>query len=60
MFFFKSKRWNIETKKGLIIKLPLNQIDLSLNILSKIMREEQFKNKKIIDLRNNGQIIMND
>ena len=60
LFFFKSKRWNIETKKGLIIKLPLNQIDLSLNILSKIVREEQFKNKKVIDLRNNGQIIMND
>ena len=60
LFFFKSKRWNIETKKGLIIKLPLNQIDLSLNILSKIMNEEQFKNKKVIDLRNNGQIIIND
>ncbi|MDA9178096.1 FtsQ-type POTRA domain-containing protein [Candidatus Pelagibacter sp.] len=60
LFFFKSKRWNIETKKGLIIKLPLNQIDLSLNILSKIVSEEQFKNKKVIDLRNNGQIITND
>tara|TARA_Y100000389_G_scaffold106452_1_gene103395 strand:+ start:1057 stop:1728 length:672 start_codon:yes stop_codon:yes gene_type:complete len=60
LFFFKSKRWNIETKEGLIIKLPLNQIDLSLNILSKIMKEEQFKNKKVIDLRNNGQIVMND
>ena len=60
LFFFKSKRWNIETKKGLIIKLPINQIDLSLNILSKIVSEEQFKNKKVIDLRNNGQIIMND
>ena len=60
LFFFKSKRWNIETKKGLIIKLPLNQIDLSLNILSKIVSEEQFRNKKVIDLRNNGQIIMND
>jgi cell division protein FtsQ len=60
LFFFKSKRWNIETKKGLIVKLPLNQIDLSLNILSKIMNEEQFKNKKVIDLRNNGKIIVND
>jgi cell division protein FtsQ len=60
LFFFKSRRWNIETKKGIIIKLPLNQIDLSLNILTKIMNEEQFKNKKIIDLRNNGQIITND
>ena len=60
LFFFKSKRWNIETKKGIVIKLPLNQIDLSLNILTKLMNEEQFKNKKIIDLRNKGQIIIND
>ncbi len=60
LFFFKSKRWNIETKNGLIIKLPLNQIDLSLNILSKLMNEEQFKNKKVIDLRNNGKIIINE
>ena len=60
LFFFKSKRWNIETKAGLIIKLPSHQIDLSLNVLSKIMNEEQFKNKKIIDLRNKGQIIIND
>ena len=60
LFFFKSKRWNIETKKGLIIKLPLDQIESSLDILSKIMKEEKFKNKKVIDLRNNGQIIIND
>ncbi len=60
LFFFKSKRWNIETKNGLIIKLPLNQIDLSLNILFKLMNEEPFKNKKVIDLRNNGKIIIND
>jgi len=60
LFFFKSKRWNIETKEGLIIKLSLNQIDLSLNILSQIMNDDKFKNKKVIDLRNNGQIIIND
>ena len=60
LFFFKSKRWNIETKDGLIIMLPLNQIDLSLNILSKIMNEKQFQNKKLIDLRNNGKVIIND
>ena len=60
LFFFKSKRWNIETKNGLIIKLPLNQIDLSLNILSEIMNKEQFKDKKLIDLRNNGKVIINE
>ena len=60
LFFFQSKRWNIETKNGLIVKLPLDQIDLALNTLSKIMIEKQFRNKKIIDLRIKGQIIIND
>ena len=60
LFFFKSKRWNIETKNGIIVKLPLNDLDLSLEILSKIINEEQFKNVKVIDLRNYGTIITND
>ena len=60
LFFFKSKRWNIETKNGIIVKLPLNDLDLSLETLSKIINEEQFKNVKVIDLRNFGTIITND
>ena len=60
LFFFKSKRWNIETKNGIVVKLPLNDLDLSLETLSKIINEEQFKNVKVIDLRNYGTIITND
>ena len=60
LYFFKSKRWDIETKDGLIIKLPLNQIEKSLNNLSKIIALEKFKNKKIIDLRQKNQVILND
>ena len=60
LYFFKSKRWDIETKDGLLIKLPLNQIEKSLNNLSKIIILEEFKNKKIIDLRQTDQVILND
>ena len=60
LYFFKSKRWDIETKDGLLIKLPLNQIEKSLNNLSKIIILEEFKNKKIIDLRQTNQFILND
>ena len=60
LYFFKSKRWDIETKDGLLIKLPLNQIEKSLNNLSKIIILEEFKNKKIIDLRQTNQVILND
>ena len=60
IYFFKSKRWDIETKDDLIIKLPLDQIEISLNNLSKIIISEEFKNKKIIDLRQKNQVILND
>tara|TARA_B100001250_G_C19746782_1_gene765722 strand:- start:768 stop:1439 length:672 start_codon:yes stop_codon:yes gene_type:complete len=60
LYFFKSKRWDIETKAGLIVKLPLDQIEVSLNYLSKIIISKEFKNKKIIDLRQKNQIILND
>ena len=60
LYFFKSKRWDIETKDDLIIKLPLDQIEISLNNLSKIIISEEFKNKKIIDLRQKNQVILND
>tara|TARA_B100000029_G_scaffold386438_1_gene382280 strand:- start:1682 stop:2353 length:672 start_codon:yes stop_codon:yes gene_type:complete len=60
LYFFKSKRWDIETKDGLIIKLPLNQIATSFNNLTKIINSEEFKDKKIIDLRQKNQVILND
>ena len=60
LYFFKSKRWDIELKDGLIIKLPLKQINVSLEILAKILKDEEFKNSKIIDLRQKGQIIKNE
>ena len=59
-YFFKSKRWDIKTKDGLIIKLPLDEVEKSLNNLSKIIALEKFKNKKIIDLRQKNQVILND
>ena len=60
LYFFKSKRWDVELKDGLIIKLPLKRIDVSLEILAKILKDEEFKNSKTIDLRQKGQIIKND
>ena len=59
-YFFKSKRWDIETKNNLIVKLPLNEIETSLNYLSKIIISEKFNDVKLIDLRQKNQIILND
>jgi len=59
LFFFKSGRWDIETNDGLLIKLPTNEIKLSLKILILILKNNNTKKIKKIDLRQNNQIILN-
>ena len=56
-YYFKSNRWDITTKKGLIIRLP-SQLDPNvLNKINQIINDGTFKNIKTIDLRQNNQII---
>tara|TARA_B100001057_G_scaffold500899_1_gene618633 strand:+ start:2184 stop:2855 length:672 start_codon:yes stop_codon:yes gene_type:complete len=60
LYYFKSKRWDIETKDGLIIKLPLNNVEKALKTLSKILISKKFVNIKVVDLRQKNQVILND
>ena len=60
LYYFKSKRWDIETKKNLIIKLPIKNLESSFEILLKIFQEDKFMNFNIIDLRQNNQVILNE
>ena len=59
LYYFKSKRWDIETKDNLIIKLPTTHLEDSFKILLKIYKKEEFKGFKVIDLRQNNQVISN-
>ncbi len=59
LFFFKSGRWDIETNDGLLIKLPVNEIKSSLKMLMIILKNNNTKIIKKIDLRQNNQIILN-
>jgi cell division protein FtsQ len=59
-YYFKSKRWDLETANGLIIKLPLERVKLSLEILSSLSIAKEFKNMKMIDLRQKKQVIINE
>ena len=59
LFIFKSGRWDIETKNGLIIKLPKDKVYLSLNILINFLQQNSEKKIKEIDLRQDNQIIIN-
>jgi len=58
LFFFPSGRWDIETKSGVIIKLPKDNLKNSLNLSFKILKNDKFKMINKIDLRQNQQIII--
>ena len=58
-FYFKSKRWDIEMNNGLLIKLPLENLSKSFEILSTIINKKDSENINYIDLRQKNQIIHN-
>ena len=58
-FFFKSGRWDIEIESGLLIKLPKENIQQSLELSQKILNKNN-KKIKIIDLRQHKQVIINE
>ena len=60
LYYFKSTRWDLETKDGLIIKLPIKKIGSALDILIKLSKKKEFQNIKIIDLRQNNQVIIDE
>ena len=60
LYFFKSGRWDIETKLDVIIKLPKDNLKDSLNLSLDILNNNVFKKVKILDLRQHNQIIINE
>ena len=60
VYFFRSKRWDIKTKKELLIKLPDKDIKEAFNLSYVIMNDINFFNVKLIDLRIKNQIITNE
>ena len=60
LFFFPSGRWDIETHQGILIKLPIFKVKESLNLYLELLNKDDFKNIKIIDLRQNNQVITNE
>ena len=60
LFFFKSGRWDIQTKSGILIKLPINKQKESLDISNNFLNNSNFKNIKTIDIRQINQIILSE
>ena len=60
LYFFQSKRWDLELRNNTIIKLPNNNTNLALNIALEFLYNNEFNDIKIIDARIKNQIILND
>jgi cell division protein FtsQ len=55
LYFFPSKRWDLELTDNTIIKLPNDNIYLALNLAIEFLNDH-----KLIDARIKNQIILND
>ena len=60
LYFYPSKRWDIEFKNGNILKLPINNSVNVFNNYHKISQSEYFLGKKIFDMRIKNQLIINE
>ena len=60
LYFFPSKRWDLELNSGIFIRLPTNDPINSLNKYFQIKSLPQFNDVKIFDMRVKNQIIVNE
>ena len=60
LYFFPSRRWDIEMHSGVIIRLPKNKLKDSLELSLRIISDNSLRNIKMIDLRQNSQVIINE
>ena len=60
LYFFSSKRWDIELKNNKIIKLSRDNPEESLELALEFLYYENIGNIRIIDARVKNQIIIND
>lgn len=60
LYFFPSKRWDIEFKNEVLIKLPINNSIEALDSYFRVRNLSQFNNKKVFDMRVTKQIIVNE
>jgi len=60
LYYFPSKRWDLELKNNVIIKLSKNYPEESLKLAFEFLHNKDLKDIKFIDARIKNQIILND
>ena len=59
LYYFKSRRWDLKTNDDITIKLPLENQKKSIEIILKLLNDNNLKDIKVIDLRQDNQVILN-
>ncbi len=59
-YYFPSKRWDVKLNDEILVKLPIENINNSINILNEVLKENVRKQNKVIDLRVPNQIIFSN
>ena len=59
-YFFSSKRWDLELRNNVLIRLSKNYTKESLQLALEFLHNNETKDNKIIDARIKNQIILND
>lgn len=60
IYYFKSKRWDLELENNILLKLPKDNNKISLDNVFEFINYNNFLNNKTIDIRVDNQIIVND
>jgi len=60
LYFFPSKRWDLELKNNITLKLSKNDPQHSLKLALEFLHRDEFKDIKMIDARIKNQVILND
>ena len=60
IYYFRSKRWDLELENNILLKLPKDDIKSSLDYSFEFINYNNFDNNITIDTRVKNQIIVND
>ena len=60
LYYFKSNRWDIVTKDGLLLKMPSKPTLSKINLIFEIIKKDSFNDVKIIDFRQNNMMVINE
>ena len=60
LYFFPSKRWDVELKNTIILKLSKDHAKLSLDQAFEFLNDNNFNDIKVVDARIKNRIILND